>query len=441
FLNNTEIFVPYIFTACYYINFFGGKGKTKYLKSNYKHTEITNPIIECTYDIVPDNVKKTKIARLEIEFSIPLVTAVKVKVGSLDKSKIHNGQEVCRHNSEELPDGWKIFNILYNDTGVEHYNFSTPLLLNKKYKRIWKYETEDLKNFNYCIHFWYLDLRCEEQTLWKPPVEKCWWYRRCQDVTDHNNFGVVPSTITDDISYLYSPIIFITVTIFIMIVIMYLIYVICAYNVQAKMVYINICDGNIKTEKTKHNKSNIHGLKDKKKKLKCEDTNTINTDIILLYPKGPESFMALMADFRGILSRVSQCVVHDWYDRMEWNYVAEVGAFDWFAEMLQKQSCVIWIDTPAMRSLITQKFKNNPFFKNSEEYSYVTIGDFRDVVFPTVFNLSKRNIVQSAIQRPKHFIIRLQGFQNFENDDPFVDLSPHMRYYIPQDLNLLCSDL
>ena len=52
-----------------------------------------------------------------------------------------------------------------------------------------------------------------------------------------------------------------------------------------------------------------------------------NTDIILLYPKGSESFMALMADFRGLLSHVCRCVVHDWYDGMEWNYVAEVGVF------------------------------------------------------------------------------------------------------------------
>ncbi|CAK9830813.1 hypothetical protein ANTRET_LOCUS7917 [Anthophora retusa] len=440
--NNTEIFFPYIFTACYSIQFFFGKSisRNTYLKTNYKHTEITNPAIECTYDIVPDSTQKKKIARLEIEFSIPLVTAVIVKVGLWS---ISNGEGVCAFNYEELLDGLEIFKILHSDTGFEHHNFSIPLLSNGKYKRTWKYQTEVLNNFNYCIHFWYHDLRCKEKTLWKPSVENCWWYRNCQHVTDHNNFAILPNTMSDDTSNLYSPIIIITLTIFVMIVIMYVVYIICVYNVQDKKFYINICNENIiKTNETKPDKSNMYGINEKKEKLKCRDTNSINTDIILLYPKGSESFMALMTDFREILSRVCQCVVHDWYDRMEWNYVAEVGAFDWFAEMLQKQSCVIWIDIPTMRSLITQKFKNDSFFKRSEECNYVTIGDFRDVVFPTVFNLSKRNIVQSMIQRPKHFIVRLQGFQNFENDDdPFVDLSPRMRYFIPQDLNLLCSDL
>lgn len=37
---------------------------------------------------------------------------------------------------------------------------------------------------------------------------------------------------------------------------------------------------------------------------------------------------------------------------------------------------------------------------------------------------------------------RLKEFENFENDiDPFIDLSPHIRYVLPQDLNLLCSNL
>lgn len=74
--------------------------------------------------------------------------------------------------------------------------------------------------------------------------------------------------------------------------------------------------------------------------------------------------------------------------------MAEIGAFDWFAEMLHKECHVVWIDTPIIRSLITQ---------SSKQYSFVEIGDFRDVVFPTIFNLSKRNNKQSH----KHFIVRL----------------------------------
>lgn len=87
--------------------------------------------------------------------------------------------------------------------------------------------------------------------------------------------------------------------------------------------------------------------------------------------------------------------------------MAEVGAFDWFAEMLHKECRVVWVDTPIMRALITQRFNNNLSLKNLEQYSFVNIGDFRDAVFPTVFNLSKRNIGKSTLHEPKHFIVRL----------------------------------
>lgn len=71
--------------------------------------------------------------------------------------------------------------------------------------------------------------------------------------------------------------------------------------------------------------------------------------------------------------------------------------------MLHKQYCIIWIDTPTMRSLITPRFKRN----NSEQYNFIEICDFRDVVFPTIFNLAKRNVEESATQEAKHFIVRL----------------------------------
>lgn len=182
---------------------------------------------------------------------------------------------------------------------------------------------------------------------------------------------------------------------------------------------------------------NVFGIKDIKKKIKWEDIN-INRDIVLLYTKGPESFMALMTDFRETLSQVCQCIVHDWHNGIEWNNVAKIGAFDWFAKMLHNECHVVWIDIPILRSLITQSLNKN----NSEQYNLIKIGDFRDTVLPTIFNLSKRNIEQSAINQSKHFIVRLKEFENFENDnDPFIDLSPHIRYVLPQDLNLLCSNL
>lgn len=158
--------------------------------------------------------------------------------------------------------------------------------------------------------------------------------------------------------------------------------------------------------------------------------------------------------------------------------MAEIGASDWFAEMLNNRARVIWIDTPATRSLIKRRFKRDFSVNSSEEDNYVEIGDFRDTVFPIIFTLAKRNVDASMIQQRKHFIVRwaytlqqtlirfgnkllmvrslcklnimialiyscsLKGFDNFENEeDPFVDLSSHKRYLIPRDLSSLCSDL
>lgn len=100
--------------------------------------------------------------------------------------------------------------------------------------------------------------------------------------------------------------------------------------------------------------------------------------------------------------------VYDWHNGIEWNNVAKIGAFDWFAKMLHNECHIVWIDTPILRSLITESFNKNPLINNSEQYNLIKIGDFRDAVFPAIFNLSKRNYIgQSAINQSKHFIVRL----------------------------------
>lgn len=120
----------------------------------------------------------------------------------------------------------------------------------------------------------------------------------CQDITI-STFGVPTKINSDTTSYSYLPITIITLTIFTIIGIMYLIYIIHIYSMQGKSFHRNIFNGNVlKTNETKY-----------KKKEKFKDANVKNTGIILLYPKGSESFMALMADFRGLLSHVCRCVV------------------------------------------------------------------------------------------------------------------------------------
>ncbi|XP_026302102.1 uncharacterized protein LOC100579054 [Apis mellifera] len=372
---NTGILVPYVFTACYSVQFNFQDTKmikmiknNKFLRTNYERKDI-EPILQCTYEYIELN-NTNKWVYFDIYSPIPIIT-VQIKLGIL-----YN--DICSFNDEDVPGGYWNFHLLDNYLEDNNHNFNIT----------WQ---TSLKKANYCATIYLCDdIRYKNNTLWSP-LHECFWYKSCQNI----------NTIVHNI-----PVNIIFITLFTIIGIMYLIYIIYIY-------------------------------KDIKKKIKWEDIN-INRDIVLLYTKGPESFMALMTDFRETLSQVCQCIVHDWHNGIEWNNVAKIGAFDWFAKMLHNECHVVWIDIPILRSLITQSLNKN----NSEQYNLIKIGDFRDTVLPTIFNLSKRNIEQSAINQSKHFIVRLKEFENFENDnDPFIDLSPHIRYVLPQDLNLLCSNL
>ncbi|XP_076178615.1 uncharacterized protein LOC143152409 isoform X2 [Ptiloglossa arizonensis] len=410
----TMIF-PYVFTACYAIQFHFDKGKyintNKFLKTNYKRTEVAQPELKCTYDIVHNTTKNKKL-QFEVDFSISIVSKVVLKFGSLYN---FNGQEGCDWDIDALKDNTWYFDVLKEYAKNKH-NSNTTLLRNGKYEQNIKFEIEVVKDSKYCFLILLHDERCKDNTMWKPPIGKqnsCRWIKDCHYIP--NDFSTSQIYVNTN-SYLYLPI-------------------------EKKRFYINADKSNVITANQKCNQLNICALKNIER-TSCESIHAINTDIVLLYPRSSESFMELMADFREILSRVCQCFVHDWYNGIEWNYVAEIGGSDWFAEMLNKKYRVIWIDTPVIRSLITRKFKGDFFLKNSEQYNFMEIGDFRDIAFPAIFNLAKRNVEHSILEQNQHFIVRLKGFESFENEnDPFIDLSPHKRYFIPQDLNSLCTDL
>ncbi|CAL7945830.1 unnamed protein product [Xylocopa violacea] len=409
--NKSEILVPYIFTACYAVQLQTSKDieytytmkHNKFLRTNYKRTEIMKPSFDCHYDLV-DNGNNEKKVKIWTNFTVPIVKAVTI----MFKKMYHNDACLMQTtNFHGIASPNKTFYLLDNYIKDIH-NFTAPV--NRSYSDLLSLETEIPLGMNYCTTISLDDdTRCKESTLWKPPVPYCFWYIRCYDKTDNRVASYNSSNNNIDI---YQNIIIVTSSVlFALMGVMSLIYIIYTY------VY--------------------HNVQDNKKEVECKDTDVTNTDIVLLYPKGSESFMILMAEFREILSQICQCVVHDWYNGIEWNYVAKIGASDWFAEMLYNECRVVWIDTPAMRSLILQKFHESSVHSDA-----VKIGDFRDVVLPEVFNLCKRKIEQSTLQEPKHFIIRLKGFENFEStDDPFVHLSAHMRYIIPRDLKLLYSHL
>ncbi|XP_054006110.1 uncharacterized protein LOC128891012 isoform X2 [Hylaeus anthracinus] len=432
YLDIVGMIFSYIFTACYAVRFHFNEHEyvesKKFLKTDYERTEVTLPELRCSYNVV-HNATKNKKLHFEMNFSTSIVSKVLLQFGLF---YIVNGEEVCDNIIHE----WD-FDVLKEYAENKYYNSNTSLLRSRNYEKNINFSIEVSKSSNYCFLIALIDERCTNNTLWNPPMGKskpCQWIKECYYTP---KYDIGPTEIGAD-SYLYWPIGIITLIMFGILGIVYLMYTIHIHCIQGKRFYINCGKSNV--TKMECNQLNICTSKDKGKT--CESISTMNRDIVLLYPKSSESFMALMGDFREMLSRVCQCPVHDWHNGTEWNYVAEIGASDWFAEMLNKGYRVIWIDTPMTRSLISRRFKCNSYTKNSEQFNFTEVGDFRDMVFPTIFNIAKRNIENSILEQHKHFIVRLKGFENFENEnDPFIDLSVHIRYLIPQDLNTLCSDL
>lgn len=127
----------------------------------------------------------------------------------------------------------------------------------------------------------------------------------CKNITIYN-LGIQTNINYDTVSHLYLLITIIALTAFA--ITMYFIYIIRFCNIRKKSFYTNSLNRNIlKTNETECMKSKMYTSIDYQKRVKCKDDNVTNSDIILLYPKGSESFMALMADFRGLLNRI--CVV------------------------------------------------------------------------------------------------------------------------------------
>lgn len=420
--NSIYIPVQYIFTACYGIEIYFGSGRfinnNQFLRTNYNRTDILKPSLQCKYDIVPDSAKNKELY-FEVDFSTSIVVKATLFLGFIYENK---GDLRCFYR-----DQYKSFNISEQYVESVHENLNTALATNEKFETKMNFTIDALPNTSYCIIVQISDDRCKKDYFQTSAIDVCHLFRECIYLPKHFSINTDSS-----VSFYLFPwivlIILITITI---IAIMYLGYAV--YN-------CNICTSIICKSTKKYNRINRQKSTNKKKSLWVKDS-TLNTDIVLLYPKSSKSVMALMAEFRGMLTSACQCPVHDWHNGIEWNRVAEIGGSDWFTEMLNKGSRVIWLDTPTMRSLIKRRFKKN-LFDNSEQFDLTEIGDFRDMELPTVFNLAKRDVEESMSQQHRHFIVRLKQFENCKNDDdPFVDLSSPTRYLIPQDLTLLCSVL
>ncbi|XP_031837496.1 uncharacterized protein LOC116429123 isoform X2 [Nomia melanderi] len=405
---------PYIFKACYNVQFNYGQDKyvniKKFLKTNYKRTEVTHPQFKCTYESLHDSTKGD-ILHFNIILTVSLVSKVILNLSLLDNL---NGQEVCDGNNLVSENSTWSFKVLED---YKNNKSNTVMLSRKEYVRNLQYNITPVGKVDYCILTYFIDRRCKINSLWRPPENACAVYKNCNLVFNQNGGPTTTNKINISI-FLYWILIGTLLSIIAMFVIIYFIYI------------TNICICRKKF------------CRKKKQEKVYKSLPPIRTDVVLLYSKDSESFMALMAEFRENLRKVCQCSVHDWYDAMECNNVAMIGGSEWFTEILNKGFHIIWVDTPTARLLITQRFRDDFIVKNCNEDNFVKICDFRDIVFPTIFDLAKRNIDHSISPQNKHFIVRVKGFEIFGTEnDPFLNLCLHRRYTIPHDLNLLYSDL
>ncbi|XP_076280291.1 uncharacterized protein LOC143209039 isoform X2 [Lasioglossum baleicum] len=417
----------YIFTACYAMQFssFSHEKYTfkKFLKTNYKRTTIAIPQLTCTYQSMDFN-KTEEFLYFEVDVTVSLVSELNLGLGLIDNS---TGQENCDIYGDvyELRKNWS-FNIseIYHEFEDSTPGDSTSMQFRGKYRKLIAFNIKPIKNRHYCFYVNINDERCEDNSLWKPS------YKNCYPIPTVNHIINMAKLVDGTSNYIYWIIIVTSLTGLIIFMTVSFVYIVNTH------IWKKHCITAGQNNQKVHKKSNLLNVS------KDKDTLAMCTDIVLLYPKGPESFMSLMAEFRELLGRACQCSVHDWYNATECNYVAEMGGCNWFAEMLNKGCRIIWIDTPTSRLLIAKKFKSRFLVKNSREYKFDEISDFRDLAFTAIFDLAKHNIEQSIQQQHKHFIVRLKGFEIFDNEnDPFLRLYPDTRYVVPQDLNLLCSNL
>ncbi|XP_017892374.1 uncharacterized protein LOC108632362 isoform X3 [Ceratina calcarata] len=328
----------------------------------------------------------------------------------------------CNFTSITRMNGWKNKYL-----GTEYYDTYNKTLITRYVKDFDSYKTSNYEKWPYRFKIILRrDIRCWETRVWKQPNSDCIYYTKCR----HNEEQI---SLNHDNQW--NSMKYIVAIILSIIGIIYFLYISWFCIKRGKAFYENdwvartIAESAALTE------------------------NVVNRNIVLVYPKGSKKFMNTMSDFRTMLCEACHCIVsefpietvdslvrfhfyslqiRDWHNGAEWNHVARIGPSEWFSEMLRDKCRVIWIDVPATRLLIGKKYESRN----------VEIGDFRDAVFPMIFNLSKWDVERSTPCEIKHFIVRLEEFDNLvADDDPFIDLHASVRYSMPQDLDLLCSNL
>ncbi|XP_077280262.1 uncharacterized protein LOC143907378 [Temnothorax americanus] len=447
----------YIFKGCYVVRF-NVNHNPRYVMSNpafanatYKRREVQEPEFICRYYARP-NPEESKMTNFTLDITLPPDTGVSLKV-FLISQRNKDRSKGCLWQTElplfvwtidlRVDSGWKNLSDQYCDvkfveTGKRRYE-----------KRVQCNFLIEAPAANSCFAYGLNDERCAKNTIWKPQSgskrRACLWVKHCgrtyvqhwvYEYLQTPRTQIQSDTLLSASSYLLLPIIAIVL------IIMAVIGILCFRRyLRIRREEIN---SYVNSQRDDSNclKSNDLGIIDDSEK-EIDRDNSSRDNIVLLYTNSSPFFMALMKNFRKTLAKMCSCPVHDWHDGAIWNEVAKAGAVSWFTELLNNGCRVVWMDTPATRSAVISNSRDDETSLDKLS-KYYEIHDFRDMAFRVVLEVAKSKVNVNDVERQyrRHFVVRFEGLESTANvDDPFLDLSPHARYYMPQHLVHLCSDL
>ncbi|XP_066598013.1 uncharacterized protein [Prorops nasuta] len=441
---NVVLWFQNVFTGCYILRFHTDNNEfilrgQSFLKTDYQHNGIVRPEFQCSfYTMSTTNVSKDT-AHVMMSFSaITSALAFIIEMTWIPVS-YKTEQKACTLYSLPPIYAWNINmenntlinnncsrNIIQTGTG----NFLKNLECN--------FAVETPPESEYCFTIHLIDDRCQKQTA-------CTWMQRCAKVLENPlDLGYSNNVQTDNLNtseYIMFPLIVIAILIIIIFGAAYLSHYLrkqgysCLNLIAHKDSFVTV----IRT------KLDEFAINEKNELKSGEQDNIINKDIVLLYGKGSPLFMALMSDLREILAKFCQCTVHDLYVGNAWNAVAKSGCSAWFIDILKSGCRVIWIDTPITRNLVQQRPNHRTWLKQNcrnNEIHQLNTSDFRDAALSSLLYIAKNNMNNTSLQYNNHFIVRLKGMETVNGrDDPFNELSPYVRYLLPQHIDELCTHL
>ncbi|KYN15150.1 Neural/ectodermal development factor IMP-L2, partial [Trachymyrmex cornetzi] len=461
--DNIWLWFKYIFTGCYALRYRINNrkyitGHSIFLNTTYQRAEVQEPQVICKYKDIDtkqsDSEKKQVVKNFTLDIFLPANTGDNLRLGLI--SPRNKDQQKCIWRGEPILYSWtirlKVVRVPYNEIRDQHCSIKLekPTANGKYIKRVRCNFQIETQTEGHCFRYLLSDRRCQSDTIWKPECFRysredgilhevpCLWLQRCTKSYEPQD-TIVSRQIKSDMMlsaswYLLLPIIAIVLIISAVIGILCFWHYSCIRREEINL-YINP-----QHDDSDYPKSIDFDIIDNVIEKTIDHGNSSCDDIVLLYTNHSTSFMTLMKDFRETLTKMCSCSVHDWHNGTVWNEVARVGTVSWFIKLFDNGCRVIWVDTPFTRSVVISNTRDNESSLDKLR-KYYEIHDFRDMSFRAVLEVAKSKVNEVARQYRRHFVVRFEGLESTANvNDPFLDLSPHARYYMPQHLVQLCSD-